>query len=88
MKYDGYSTYNNCGFFIRMLPYRQHTVNREAELSDSVDLRLNITDLENYINLCNNEGEETTLGNLTRRTSERCVEFPIDNGDRECRAGE
>ena len=63
-------------------------VNREAELSDSVDLRLNITDLENYINLCNNEGEETTLGNLTRRTSERCVEFPIDNGDRECRAGE
>ena len=61
------------------------TRSREAELAEAVDLRLNITELDNYINVCHDASEqEPSVSTLTRRTSEKCVEYTIDNGHSRC----
>ena len=60
------------------------TGSREAELSEAVDLRLNITELDNYINVCHDSNQEPSVSTLTRRTSEKCVEYSIDNGHSRC----
>ena len=60
------------------------TGSREAELAEAVDLRLNITELDNYINVCHDSEQELSVSTLTRRTSEKCIEYTIDNGHSRC----